>query len=202
MAFIHTTPVSEASGEVRAMYQRQQSAFAFVPNYAKVFCHRPDVMQAWAELQKTFRRHMDLRLYELATLAAARAINSSYCSLAHTKTLLQKYYREDEVEAILLNTEKSPLSEKDKAVMRLADKVARDASQVSEYDIVEMQHYGYSDEEIFDVVTAAAARCFFAKIPDALGAKPDAPLAELGASLKNLLLVGRAPSDTAPEVLV
>ena len=41
MAFIETTPPEAAEGAVAAMYLRQQKAWGFVPNYAKVFCHRP-----------------------------------------------------------------------------------------------------------------------------------------------------------------
>ena len=54
-----------------------------------------------------------------------------------------------------------------------------------------MRAEGFSDTEIFDVVAAAAWRCFFAKIPDALGALPDKALGELEPELLDLLLVGR-----------
>ena len=44
MAFIETTRPEHADGAVATMYRRQQSAWGYVPNYAKVFCHRPEVM--------------------------------------------------------------------------------------------------------------------------------------------------------------
>jgi hypothetical protein len=50
MAFIRTIPPGESKDAVREMYQRQQAAFGYVPNYAKVFCHRPEVMERWATL--------------------------------------------------------------------------------------------------------------------------------------------------------
>ena len=38
MAFIETIPVRKADEPTRNMYERQQSAYGYVPNYAKVFC--------------------------------------------------------------------------------------------------------------------------------------------------------------------
>ncbi|MBV1904530.1 MAG: carboxymuconolactone decarboxylase family protein, partial [Pseudomonadales bacterium] len=87
MSFIETTPSSQAQGEVRELYERQQGAFGFVPNYAKVYCHRPKVMRAWANLQSAIKKTISRKHYELATLSAARALNSSYCSIAHANTL-------------------------------------------------------------------------------------------------------------------
>ncbi|MBB3591519.1 hypothetical protein FHX08_001863 [Rhizobium sp. BK529] len=49
-----------------------------------------------------------------------------------------------------------------------------------------------SDAEIFDVTAAAAARCFFSKMLDALGAAPDHVYAErLDPKLRQSLTIGR-----------
>jgi cysteine synthase len=60
--------------------------------------------------------------------------------------------------------------------MTLATKVARDAATVTQGDIDSLRNAGFTDAGIFDVVAAAAWRCFFAKMPDALGARPDVNL--------------------------
>ena len=44
MAFIDIIDDREINAEVRAMYDRQQSHYGYVPNYARAFCHRPHVM--------------------------------------------------------------------------------------------------------------------------------------------------------------
>src|SRR5437762_1770711 len=101
MAFIDGIPVAQASGDVRGMYEKTQAAAGYVPNYAKVFSHRPQVMAA----------------------------------------------------------------------------------------------------EIFDIAATAAARCFFSKLLDALGAEPDAAFAALEDDLKRQLTPGRPISRQAPEKL-
>src|SRR3954452_9722759 len=57
-------------------------------NYELAFAERPDVLAAWGQLNGAIKAGMDLRRYELATLAAARRLRSSYCCLAHGSVLL------------------------------------------------------------------------------------------------------------------
>ena len=56
-------------------------------NLEIAFADRPAVLAAWVELNSAIKAHMDLRRYELATLAAARRLRSSYCCLAHGSVL-------------------------------------------------------------------------------------------------------------------
>ena len=79
MAFIDTIDDPEIDTEVRAMYDRQQAHYGYVPNYARAFCHRPHVMALWAQLQNGIRREMDKRRFELVTFAAAHALRSTPC---------------------------------------------------------------------------------------------------------------------------
>ena len=43
MAFIETLAADAVSEQARPMYERQRAHYGYVPNYAKVFCHRPEV---------------------------------------------------------------------------------------------------------------------------------------------------------------
>ncbi len=54
-------------------------------NYERAFAPHPAVFEAWGQLNAAIKSSMDARRYELATLAAALALRSSYCSLAHGK---------------------------------------------------------------------------------------------------------------------
>ena len=51
MAYIETVESAGTDDELRAMYERQQAHWGYLPNYAKVFCHRPEIMKLWAQLQ-------------------------------------------------------------------------------------------------------------------------------------------------------
>ncbi len=194
MAFIGTVPEDRAEGEVLAMYRQERGDLDYLPNYAGVFSHRPRVMAAWAALQREIRGQLDGRTYGLITLAAALALRSSYCALAHAGKLLRHHFTGPEMLAILRG-EDSPLTGAERAMMHVARKVAVDASAVNTADIQSLRDCGLDDAAIFDVVAAAAARCFFAKVPDALGACPDAALAAIGEPLLGLLALGRPPEE-------
>ena len=52
-------------------------------NFERAFAERPEIYAAWVQLNGAVKAGMDLRRYELATLAAAQRLRSSYCCLAH-----------------------------------------------------------------------------------------------------------------------
>jgi uncharacterized peroxidase-related enzyme len=199
MSHIDTIAPNEAVGEVHNMYLRQQKGWGFVPNYARVFSHRPGVMQAWANLQYTIRENIDEKSYELVTLAAAQSLNSSYCALAHGKKLTSKYYSEEQLADIATDPASEMLTPAEQSMIRVARKIVTDSSSVSREDIDELRQAGYSDAGIFDIAASAAARCFFAKLVDALGVQPDSSFNQTSEQLKSALCVGRAISTDEPE---
>ncbi len=199
MAFIETIPASTANGAVRDMYESNQASSGYVPNYVKVFSHRPDVMAAWGVLIGSIRANLDLRRYELVTLAAARALNSSYCLLAHGTILRDKFYAADTLAAIAADFAHAGLAPVDVAIMAYADHIVRDAASVRGEEIEALRGFGLTDAEIFDIAAATTARCFFSKLLDALGAEPDAAYAALEPELRARLTRGRAISGAADE---
>lgn len=201
MSFIETISPEEATGDVLELYQRQQGPYGYVPNYAKVFCYRPQVMQAWANLQKTIRKTIDVRTYELVTLAAANTISSSYCSLAHGKILNDSFYSKAELHAILHEEGVGVLTPKQQQIFKFAKKVAGNASTITALDIEALKDEGCDDADIFDIATAAAARCFFARIPDALGVLPDSTFLSMEKEMQELLTVGRPISEEDTQTI-
>src|SRR5688572_9734404 len=134
MAFIDTISASWVTGEAFAMYDRQQKHYGYVPNYATVFSHRPEVMRRWGELLAALKRPMDKRRFELATFAAARELKSTLCTLAHGNALLA-FFCTDDVIALARGEAPPTLSAVEGALMRFAAGVARDASAVTGDDI-------------------------------------------------------------------
>jgi uncharacterized peroxidase-related enzyme len=183
--FVEFVPEEAAEGEVAALYAEGREQFGYVPNMALAFSLRPEVFRAWQQLSAAVRAP-DLRRYELATLAAAKRLRSSYCSLQHGKVIAEKFFPAEQVPRL-----PEGLDEADRAVMELADKVVADATSVTQEDVDRLRGLGLADEEIVDVVLAAAVRCFFSKTLDALGAQPDAAYSELDTAFREALVVGR-----------
>ncbi len=196
MAFISTVPEDEATGAVAEMYTNAKQSMGYLPNYTQLFSHRPDVMSAWGALLGAIRSQMDLRRYELVTLAAARALCSSYCMLAHASILRNEgLFSDDELAAIAQDFSTAVLTPAEQVMMAYVEKVVRDATQTTQEDIDQLKAHGFSDAEIFDITTTATIRCFFSKTLDALGAAPDGKYHDLDNKLQQALVVGRPISQ-------
>ena len=200
MAFIDTIPLAESNDEVRAMYERQQAHYGYVPNYAKVFCHRPEVMGLWAQLQSGIRRHMDKRRFELVTFAAANALRSTLCSLAHGKALTE-FFSAGDVQAMVRGKTPESLSAAEAAMMSFARRVAQDATAITSGEVARLKQHGFTDAEIFDIAATAAARAFWTKVIEALGVEADAPFRAMDYELRKALTVGRPVDFLATERL-
>jgi uncharacterized peroxidase-related enzyme len=200
MAFIATVAPQDADGEVRAMYAQQQGKYGYVPNYAKVFSHRPQIMALWADLLAGIRRNIEPRRFELVTTAAAQALRNSYCSLAHGRALT-RYLPADEIRGLFADARRTTLTAVEAAIVEFARKVAADASAVTAQDVDELKRHGCSDAEVFDIAATAAARAFFAKLLDALGAQPDSAYLDMDAELREALTGGRQIDAAEPERL-
>jgi uncharacterized peroxidase-related enzyme len=161
------------------------------PNHLAAFVSRPEIVAAWQQLNGAIKESMDLRRYELATIAAARRLRSSYCMLAHGSVVAKEFMSPDELREVALDHRSAGLEPVDVAIMDLADKVAADATSVTEEDIDRLRGFGLDDGEIVSVVCAAAARCFYSKTLDGLGVQPDASYSSLEPGLREALVVGR-----------
>ncbi|MCB1954080.1 MAG: hypothetical protein KDG55_00300 [Rhodocyclaceae bacterium] len=200
MAFIDTMALESAPGDVRDMYARQQASWGYVPNYAKAFSHRPEVLARWGRLLAEIRRPMDDRRFELVTFAAAHELRNSACALAHGRALT-RFFDPDTVLAVAKGASTDELTGAERAMMAFSRKVARDAASVTQADIDTLRDEGLSDVDIFDIVATAAGRAFFTKILDALGVLGDAPFGVIDPALREVLLVGR-PLDREPPAML
>ena len=194
MSFVKTVSPAEAEGDVLAMYERQKAAFGFVQNYARVFCHRLEVMERWGRLLAAIRHPLSARRFELITFAASQALRNSYCSLAHGKALAN-YLGYEDLNAIVTGGSDGALTDAERTMMFFARMVAVDASQVTAEDTDRLKAHGFTDEEIFDIAATAAARSFFTKVLDGLGVLTDSAYGDIDDNLKDSLIVGR-PIDT------
>lgn len=203
MAFIDTVTPRQADDVVAAMYRRQQSTWGYVPNYAKVFSHRPEVLARWGQLLAEIKRPMDKRRFELVTFVAAHELKNSPCALAHGNAL-REFFGDDEIVAIAADRLDGLLDAAERAMLRYARQVARDAAGVTPGQVEDLEALGFSAAEVFDIAAAAAGRAFFTKVLDALGVAPDSPYLAFDAAFRQPLTVGRAidrrPCETMPPM--
>ena len=200
MSYIETIPPAAAEGAVLEMYERQQKAWGYIPNYAKSFSHRPEVMARWGRLLAEIRRPLDSRTFELITFAAAHELKHTSCSLAHGNALTP-YFSNAEIRAIADQENLDFLTEAEQAMVAFSRKVARDASTIVAEDVQRLRDCGLDDATVFDIAATAAGRAFFTKVLDAVGSMPDAAFRSIDEDLRTPLTVGRPIANADDEVM-
>jgi uncharacterized peroxidase-related enzyme len=178
---------AEPGPERDAIYAAGRDRMGYVSNFLKVFSHRPQVYRAWEQLNAAIKAEMDPVRYEVATIAAARALHSSYCALAHGSVLAGQR-DEPTVISIATDADDDPVRT---AVADLGRRVAEAPSEITEADLTTLRGLGFDDADLLDVILAAGARCFFSSVLEAAGAEPDPAYAKLSPPMREALTVGR-----------
>jgi len=174
MTILRMTPEVEASGLTAEIYDADRRSLGYVPSHTKAMSLNPEAYLAWESLTKAISSSLGIRRYELVTLAAAQAIGSSHCRLAHGKKTLS-IIGEVQLRAIATDFHDAGLPEAEVAMMDYAVKLSTDVASMSESDAQRLRDFGFSDREIADITLAAAARNFFSRALLAMDVDLDVP---------------------------
>lgn len=169
----------QAGGAVKAHYDAATAEDGYLQNQRLLFGLNPAAMVAWRQLVGAIRARMDTRRYELVTMAVAARLRCQYCVSAHAAMLLEsEIFDRAEIEAITRDFSTANLEPDEVAIMSFADKMTVDANRITPEDVDSLRAHGLTDEDIFDVTLAAAARSFYSKVLQAMDAEPDEAYAE------------------------
>ncbi|MFD6447741.1 carboxymuconolactone decarboxylase family protein [Promicromonospora sp. NPDC060204] len=188
MTIIRTPDPAEATGAWAEGYAGDLRELGYVPSHTRVMAVNPQAQRAFEDLTGAIAQSIGLRLYELVTLAAAGALRSQACRLAHGRKS-RTVFDDAQLERIALDYHAAGLSELEVTAMELAERISRDSTALTEQDTQRLRDLGLTDRQIVDVVLAAAARNYFSRALHALAVPPDVP-PDLPDSLREALLTG------------
>ncbi|EIM25512.1 carboxymuconolactone decarboxylase family protein [Microvirga lotononidis] len=191
--FLQTIDEENATGKVAEIYEKQRAQLGFVMEAAKCFTARPDLLPIYTEFSDRIRAgfSLGLREWRLITLIAAKHIPSTYCSHVYGKQLADDLGSKEAVLAVQRDFRAAGLSDRDVAMLTYAEKIARDASQVSPTDIANLRQVGFSDQQICDIALCASFRCFVSRFFDAMGAGTEAVFIDDDDEFRATMSVGR-----------
>ena len=154
--------LEDLSEDIRARMLEVQEKAGFIPNVFLTLAHRPDEFRAF------FAYHDALMLRdsgltkaerEMIVVATSGANDCLYCIVAHGAIL--RFYAKNPLIAdqVAANYRKADITERQKAMLEFALKVALRAAELTEADYAKVRAHGFSDEDIWDIGAIAA---FFA----------------------------------------
>ena len=146
--------VNSLPDDIKAMMLGVQEKAGFIPNVFLALAHRPDEFRAF------FAYHDALMLKEsglsksekeMIVVATSGANNCLYCVVAHGAIL--RIYEKNPVIAdqIAIDFRKADISDRQKAMLSFAVKLARTPELIEEADHEKLRVAGFSDEDIWDI---------------------------------------------------
>lgn len=197
--FLKTLTEDEATGRIAEIYQAQKAQLGFVMSTARCMTTRLDLLPIYVEFSDRIRVgfSLGLREWRLITFIAAKHVKSTYCSTVYGKQLIADLGSKEAVMAVQRNFQTAGLSEKDVEMLSYAEKIAIDASEISEADIDRLRAVGFTDQQICDIALCASFRSFISRFFDATGAGPEAAFLDEDEAFRTAMTVGRAPATGA-----
>lgn len=191
--YLHTIAEAEATGRVAEIYAAQIAQLGFVMATAKSFTPRPDLLPVYTDFVDKIRAGFSLgvREWRLITLIAAKHIPSTYCSYVYGKQLIGDLGSKEAVIAVQRDFRSAGLPERDVEMLSYAEKIAKDASQVTQTDIDRLRSVGFTDQQICDIALCAAFRCFVSRFFDAMGAGPESVFIDDNEEFRTAMSVGK-----------
>ncbi len=159
------TPPSpgDVTGHAAEMYQDDLDEDGFVFAHTQAMAMNPEAHQAFEALIRAVVPSIGTRVYEAATLGAARAIGSSHCKLAHGRRSVRIGVLDEAGLAAFADGDDSAFTVAEQAVIRYAERLSTDAAAMTDADTQALRDAGFTDRQIVDITLAAAARNAFSR---------------------------------------
>ncbi|MEO8303584.1 MAG: peroxidase-related enzyme [Betaproteobacteria bacterium] len=178
--------LEELPEDIRACMLEVQERAGFVPNVFLTLAHRP------AEFRAFFAYHDALMLRdsgltkaerEMIVVATSGANDCLYCIVAHG-AILRIYAKNPLVaDQVAVNHRKADISDRQKAMLDFAVKVALRAVEIDDGDFAELRAHGFSDEDAWDIGAIAAFFALSNRMANLIGMRPN----------DEFFLLGRTP---------
>jgi uncharacterized peroxidase-related enzyme len=172
--------------DIRARMLEVQEKAGFIPNVFVTLAHRPDEFRAF------FAYHDALMLRdsgltkaerEMIVVATSGANDCLYCIVAHG-AILRVYAKNPFVaDQVAANYRKADITERQKAMLEFALKVALRSSELVEDDYAKLRSHGFSDEDIWDIGAITAFFALSNRMADLISMRPN----------DEFYLIGRVP---------
>ena len=154
--------LGEMPEDVRNRILAVQEKAGFVPNVFLTLAHRPDEFRAFFAYHDALMEKesgVSKAEREMIVVATSGANQCQYCVVAHGAILRVRARNPFIADQVAVNYRKADLTQRQRAMLEFALKVALRSAEVCEADLAALREHGFTDEDIWDIGAVAA---FFA----------------------------------------
>jgi len=148
--------------DIRERILAVQEKSGFVPNVFLVLARRPDEFRAFFAYHDALMEkpgNLSKAEREMIVVATSNANQCQYCVVAHGAILRIRAKNPLIADQVAINYRKADITQRQKAMLDFAMKVALEAYAVSDADIEMLKSHGFTEEDAWDISAIAA---FFA----------------------------------------
>lgn len=166
----------EVSPDMAALYDKVFAQRGNVPNMFRVMAHRPEI---FSTMQAHFSAVLNtgtvpLKLKELIIVRTSQVNETPYCLASHTRLARNLGWTDNQLAQLADWPDRSDFTPAEKAALRLAETVTRDAHALTDQQFAELRSY-YSEGEIVELLCAIGLFNYFNRFNDALRMQPTKP---------------------------
>ena len=139
-----------------------QEKAGFVPNVFVMLARRPDEFRAFFAYHDALMEKesgLSKAEREMIVVATSSLNRCHYCVIAHGAILRVRAKNPLIADQVAINFRKADLSDRQKAMLEFAAKVAAASQDIEESDLAALRSQSFTDEDIWDI---AAITAFFA----------------------------------------
>src|ERR1700734_1050197 len=164
---------SQLAPEIAALYDKIFALRGNVPNMFRGMAHRPEI---FAPMQAHFAAVLNTgtvstKLKELIIVRTSQVNETPYCLASHTILARGLGWSEDQLAHLADWSRRDDFTAAEKAALRLAETVTRDAHAVSDEQYAELRSF-YSEGEIVELLCAIGLFNYFNRFNNALQMEP------------------------------
>jgi uncharacterized peroxidase-related enzyme len=167
---------SQVTPEMAALYDKAFAQRGNVPNMFRVMAHRPEI---FSTMQAHFGAVLNTgtvptRLKELIIVRTSRVNVTPYCLASHTILAKNLGWTDDQLDHLADWPQRQDFTLAEKAALRLAETVTRDAHAVSDEQFAELRSF-YTEGEVVELLCAIGLFNYFNRFNNALLMEPTRP---------------------------
>ena len=167
---------SQVTPDIAALYDKAFSQRGNVPNMFRVMAHRPEI---FATMQAHFAAVLNTgtvstKLKELIIVRTSQVNSTPYCLASHTILARGLGWTDDQLAHLADWSQRDDFTPAEKAALRLAETVTRDAHAVTDEQFAELRSF-YSEGQIVELLCAIGLFNYFNRFNNALQMEPTRP---------------------------
>jgi uncharacterized peroxidase-related enzyme len=167
---------NEVTPDLAVLYDKVFSQRGNVPNMFRTMAHRPEIfstmMAHFAAVLNTGT--LSTRLKELIIVRTSQVNDTPYCLASHTILARNLGWTDDQLANLADWYTRPDFTPAEKAALRLAETVTRDAHSVSGEQFSELRNF-YSEGEVVELLCAIGLFNYFNRFNNALKMEPTKP---------------------------